>query len=131
VSHTTHINESCHTYKRVTSHTSLLVSLPCHTYEWAVSQIWMSHIPRMIETCLLHIRMSHVTHTNKTRHTSYIFGIYIQLEYIRIIFNYISPMNETPDTYKWVIYSCMIVIYLNIHYVWISHVRHHIYSKYI
>ena len=67
MSHVTHINESCHTYKRVMSH------------------IWMSHVTRMNESChmlhiwasicrelegvMSHIWMSHVTHMNESCHT--------------------------------------------------------------
>ena len=36
----------------------------CHTYEWVMSHIWMSHVTHMNESC--HIWMSHLTHMNVT-----------------------------------------------------------------
>jgi len=47
----------------------------CHTYQWVMSHISMSHVTRMNESChtyewvMSHIRMSHVTHTNESCHT--------------------------------------------------------------
>jgi len=44
----------------------------CHTYEWAMSHIWMSHVTPMnecgytYEWVVSHIWMSHVTHVNES-----------------------------------------------------------------
>ena len=44
----------------------------CHTYEWVMSHIWMSHVSHMNESChtyewvMSHIWMSHVTHMNES-----------------------------------------------------------------
>jgi len=58
-SHNTHVTESCHTYKPITSHMCI------HTY--VMSHIRMSHVTLTNESCHTyewvrsHIRMSHVT----------------------------------------------------------------------
>ena len=47
----------------------------CHTYEWVMPHIWMSHITHMNESChtyewvMSHIWMSPVTHMNESCHT--------------------------------------------------------------
>jgi len=54
----------------ITSATTLIccvVNESCHTYEWVMSHIWMSHVTHTNESC--HIRMSHATHTNKSWNT--------------------------------------------------------------
>jgi len=46
----------------------------CHTYEWVMSHIWMSHVTQVNESChtcewvMSHIWMSHVTHMNESCH---------------------------------------------------------------
>jgi len=39
----------------------------CHTYESVTSNIWVSHVTHMIQSC--HIRMGHVTRMNASCHT--------------------------------------------------------------
>jgi len=42
----------------------------CHTYKWAVSHIWMSHVTHMADgASRVHIWMRHVTHMNQPYHT--------------------------------------------------------------
>ena len=50
----------------------------CHTYEWVMSHIWMSHVTHMNESChtyewfmshVSHIWMIHVAHINESWHT--------------------------------------------------------------
>ena len=47
----------------------------CHTYEWVMAHIWMSHATHTNESChtyewvMSHIRMSHVIHTNESWRT--------------------------------------------------------------
>ena len=65
------MNESCHTYEWVMSHIWMShvtqMNESCHTYEWVMSYIWMSHVTHMNESChtyewvMSHIRMSQVT----------------------------------------------------------------------
>ena len=79
MSHVTHMNESCHTRKRVISHKwmNLIAHMDesCHTYDWVMSYIWMSHVTHTNESYhtyewgMSHIWMSHVTHTNESCHT--------------------------------------------------------------
>jgi len=51
----THMNESCHTYEWVMAHiwmshgTHMNESL--HTHEWVMAHIWMSHVTHMNESC--------------------------------------------------------------------------------
>jgi len=65
MSHVTHMNESCHTYESVMS----------HTYAWVTWHKWMSHVTHMNQSChtydwvMSHIRKSHVTHMNQSCHT--------------------------------------------------------------
>jgi len=46
----------------------------CHTYEWVMSHIWMSHVTHMNESChtyewvMSHIWMMHVTYIEKSGH---------------------------------------------------------------
>jgi len=59
----------------------------CHTYEWVMSHIWMSHVTHMNDWVMSHIWMSHVTHMNDT---------------------YESHMNESCHTYGWITYECVV-----------------------
>jgi len=68
----------------------------CHTYEWVMSHIWMSHVTHMNESC--HIWMSHVTHMNESRH-AYEWAM--------------SHMNQSCHTYEWVM-----------SHIWMSHVTY-------
>jgi len=73
------MNGSCHTYEWVMSHIWMShvthMNEPCHTYEWVMSHIWTSHATHMNESChtyervMSHISMSHVTHVNGSCHT--------------------------------------------------------------
>ena len=44
----------------------------CHTSEWVMARLWMSHVWRMSEPCHTYAwstRMSHVAHLNESCHT--------------------------------------------------------------
>jgi len=47
----------------------------CHTYEWVMSHVWMSHVTRINESChtygwvMSHVLMSHVTRMDESCHT--------------------------------------------------------------
>ena len=49
------MNESCHTFEWVMSHISMShvahMSESCRTYEWVMLHIWMSHVTNMSESC--------------------------------------------------------------------------------
>ena len=51
----THMNESCHTYEWVMPHLSMShvihMNESWYTYEWVMSHIWMSHGTHMNESC--------------------------------------------------------------------------------
>jgi len=57
MSHVTHMNKSCRTCDE-----------SCHTYEWVMSRIWMSHVTK--ESCHTYewvmSQRSHVTHMNES-----------------------------------------------------------------
>jgi len=56
-------SESCDTWKRTQSVTHMNES--CHTYEWVMSHIWMSHVTHMNESCHTHEWVTKsVTHMN-------------------------------------------------------------------
>jgi len=60
ISHT-HIHESCHTYQRVMSHMSRChfthMNESCHTYERDMSQRSTSQVTRINESCHTHIQI--------------------------------------------------------------------------
>jgi len=74
------MNESCHTYEWVMSHIWMShvthMNESCHTYEWGMSHTWMHQVPHMNESChtyewvMSHIWMSHVTHMDASSPTS-------------------------------------------------------------
>ena len=78
MSHVTHMNESCHTYEWVMSHTWMShvthMNETQHTSEWVMLHIWMRLSTLPNESCYTyewdsaHFRMSHVSHMNKARH---------------------------------------------------------------
>jgi len=145
MSYVTHVNESRHMHYESRHTPHCLSPCPRNLFEWVMTHTWVSHVTHKNEPCLRyewvmsHVWLRHVCCTyawvmshiwiRHVRHHIYL--QHIELIYICNILNFILRMNETPDTYKWVIYSCILVIYFTIYYVWIRHVRHHIYSKYI
>jgi len=61
----THVNDSCHTYEWVMSHMWMShvthVNESCHTYEWVMSHIWISHVTHAIESwCTYEWVMSYI-----------------------------------------------------------------------
>jgi len=102
------MNESCHTYEWVMSHLWMShvthMNESCHTYEWVMSHLWMSHVKLMKESwypyewVLSHVWMSHVTHMNESCHT---------YEWVMI------HMNGSCHTYEWVT-----------SHIWMTHVTY-------
>ena len=84
----------------------------CHTYEWFLSQIRMSHITHMNKSChtyervMSHIRMSHVTHMNESYHT---YGWVMSHMWMDCV----KHTNGSYHTHKWVMPQ-----------IWMSHVAH-------
>ena len=75
----------------------------CHTYEWVISHVWMSHVTRMNGSChtyewdMSHVCMSHVTRSESVMsHTCVI---------------HVARMHESCHTYEWVM-----------SHLWMSHV---------
>jgi len=109
-----------------------LLNPSCHTYEWVMSHIWMSHVTYMNESCRIyecmrsHIWMSHDTHMNEScRKHKWV----------------TAPTNKSCCTYKRVMQhknelcniwmSCFTRIHGSCHaykwvmsYIWMSHVTH-------
>ena len=110
------MNEACHTYEWVMSHIWMShvkhMNGSCHTHEWVTSHIWMSHVKHMNESChthewvMLHVWMSHVTHMNGSCHT---------YEWVmsHIWISHVTHMNQSRHTYEWVM-----------SHIWMSHVTH-------
>ena len=79
----------------------------CHTCEWVMSHIWMSHVTHMNESChtyewvMSHVWISHVTHMNESCHT------------VQIGSQTPSDGYKSRHTYEWVMW-----------HVWMSHVTH-------
>jgi len=87
----------------------------CHTYEWVMSHIWMSHDSFLkkketVQGTLWNISVSHVTHINESCCTC---------EWVRsrIWTSHVTYTNEfcheSKDTYEWVM-----------SHIWTSHVTH-------
>jgi len=61
--HGKHMNESCLTHDK-----------SCHTYEWVMSHVWISHVTHINDSChtyeciLSHTGMSHVTRMHGSSH---------------------------------------------------------------
>jgi len=55
MSHVTHSNESCHTFKWVTFNVRVSPvthsNESCHTFQWVMSHVRMSHVTRSNESC--------------------------------------------------------------------------------
>jgi len=100
------MNESCHTYEWVMSQIWMShvthMNESCHTYEWVMSHIWTRHVTHMTESChrYSHIWMSHVTHMNESCH------IYEHTSHV-------THMNESCHTYEHVMW-----------HIWLSRVTH-------
>ena len=105
-------NESCHTYEWVMSHMWMShvthMNESCHTYEWVMSHIWMRLAG--YEWVMSHIWMSHgtyksvVSHTNKSQimpHMNQAYGITT------------IHVNESCHSSEWVM-----------SHIWMSHVTH-------
>jgi len=131
----THMNESCkfldiltshvtHTKKkwliryisqRVLSHMhSFVMNESCHTYEWVMSHIWMSHVTHMNESChtyewvMSHIRSSHVTcklvmsHVKEACHVWMSHGSLLFYARKREVEEVLSNMNVSCHACEWV-----------------------------
>jgi len=124
------MNESCHTYEWVISHIWMShvthMNESCHTYKWVMSHIWMSHVTHMNESChtyewvMSHIWMIHVTHMNESCHT-----YDYTLELRAIVLLHVSRMgmrqvmNEWCHT--WMSHVLMSRVIVSCH-TWMSHV---------
>jgi len=97
----------------------------CHTYEWVVLHVWMSHVTHLNESChtyewvMLHVWMSHVTHMNESCYTyewvtshrltwmymSERFICSVRLNkscHICRVLSHVTRLNESCHTYEWV-----------------------------
>jgi len=120
----TYMNESCHAYLEVMTHTWMNhvthMHESCRIYEWVnhvmsriwkvMSRIWLSHVTHMTESChtyewvMSHIWMNHIPtlqspsktarHMNESCHAS---------EESRIWMSHVTHMTESCHTYIWVI----------------------------
>jgi len=104
-----------------------------HTYEWDVSDVWMSHVTYMNESChthewvMAHIWMRHVRRMNGSCHID-------EWAMSHVLMSHVTRMNETCQTYEWVMSdlwmghvtdmneSCHIYEWVMSH-IWMGHVR--------
>ena len=139
-SHGTHMSESRHTWVSHGTHMKWLSSLymiclngvqSCHTCEWVMAQIWISHctnVKGVISIALdssecCHVmsltRMSHGTHVNESRHTyQQTISIVLNLsESCRVMshmwMSHGTHVNGSCHTYEWVM-----------SHMWMSHGTH-------
>ena len=133
ISHVTHTNESCHTYKWVVG---THVNESCHTYEWVMSHVWMSHVTRMHESC--HVRSyTQACEWRRAHKDHYVWMRYVTNLLVRDFKNWntschtcewviVTHMNESCHTYEWVMShneSCHTYEWVMSH-IWMSHVKH-------
>ena len=128
----THMNQTCHTYERDTSHTYMYIYVYiykyiyiyiyiytkkknwCHTKAYVTSQTWVSPVTYMNGTCracewfMLHKRLSHAAHRNVSV-THSIFFLKTNgrvcmgpVTYINKFHATISHMNHSCHKYGWV-----------------------------
>jgi len=106
------VNESCHSYEWVMSliwmsHVTHM-NESCHSYEWVMSLIWMSHVPHIRKSCHTYewvmslIWMSHVTHMNESCHS---------YEWVTslIWMSHVTHMNESCHSYTQVMSHMWII----------------------
>jgi len=105
------MNESWHTHISTPTCSRVYV---CHTYEWGMSHIWMSHVTYMNEAChiykwvMSHIWVSHDTHIFLRR---FVHG-----------YKYVTHMNEACHIYEWV-HICHTYEW-GMSHIWMSHVTY-------
>ena len=104
-----YMNESCHTCDWVMSHmwlshvTHVIESFPL--WNGVMSHVWRSQVTRMKESCntyegvMSHIRMNHVTHTKESCHT---WSDACTLPPDIYIFPVRAYLNESFHPYEWV-----------------------------
>ena len=107
------INIACHTSEWVLSHIWVShvthMNASCHMYEWFMSHIWISHVTHLSESChtyewvMSNIWMSHVTGINESCHTYEWFMSHVWIRHV-------TRMNTSCHTYEYVM-----------SYVWMSH----------
>ena len=98
-----HFNESCHTNEWVMSHIWMShvthIDESCHPYEWVMSHIWMSHVTHMNGSChtsegvMSHIWKGHVTHMNASCHTD-------ECVMSQLWTSHVTRMNASCHTYE-------------------------------
>jgi len=101
----THTNDVCHTYSNTDLRRICCWNLfnaarkneSCHIYEWVMLHIWMSHVTHT---------MSHITHMNESCHT---YGWVMDeschtYEWVmsRIRMSHVTHMDESCHTCEWV-----------------------------
>jgi len=119
MSHIAHMDESCHTCKRVTSHIwmSHVTFRILRGLLGSFFHIWMRHVTRMDESChtcgwiMSHIWKSHVTHMNESRVTNICVIRLIHMSHIWM--SHVTNMNESCHTYERVMSP-----------IWMSHESH-------
>ena len=97
----------------------------CHTYEWVMSHVWMSHVTHMNKSCRTcewvstPVWMSHVTHMNGSCHTcewvlphAWISPDAHMNELVTRM-SHVTHMKESRHTYEW-----------DMSHMWMSQITH-------
>jgi len=71
------------------------VCASCHAYAWGILHIWMTHVSHTNELCHTHEWDMHVTHTNDSCHTYEWVMSHIRMSHV-------THTNESCHTYEWV-----------------------------
>ena len=97
----THTNESCHTHTSVmpSRSTTICAALSsCHTYEWVMSHIWMSHVTHVPQWYPLRaVRRNHIW-----LHRTFLMSN-IRMSHVTHMRSHVSHTPKSCHTYEWVL----------------------------
>jgi len=107
---------SCHTYQWVMSYLSMshvthMMNVSCHPHECVMPPTWMRHVTCKVESCQS-LLISHSTHINESCHTCE-WVVYVSRVGIsdRVRAKKIEEIYQSCHTYQWVMWQ-----------IWMSHV---------
>jgi len=138
-SHVTPMIESCHTHVSfiwldidLNRHILRVTVAPrpatelCHTYEWNMPHVWMSHVAYTNESChsydwvmshvwsvMSHIWMSHVTRSNESCRMHKWVMSHKWMTHVARVMNHVTNMNESCHSYEWVMSQRSHVTHMN------------------
>jgi len=106
------LNEPCHTYERAMSRVWMShvtrMNESCGTYEWVMSHTWVTSVAHMNESC--HTHESHLSHERRWCATRVLI-VCAQWVMSFIKMSHVTRITESCYTYEWVM-----------SHVWLSHI---------